>query len=143
MIAVLLTALAAVYFYTNKIDNTPDTNAERAEFAHDHEPDLKQQGSPVYADNGEDVSYLYSDGVNGPDNVIKACDYTFGNNRWTAGRAYNRETDTFMKTFDGVPGGQCAINFDLTKNREWHQTGTIQPFDYDFSTANWGPRSYH
>jgi hypothetical protein len=51
--------------------------------------------------------------------------------------------DTFMKFADSGDLG-CSTKIDGDrKNREWHRTETIEPYDYDLSTANWGPIHRH
>jgi hypothetical protein len=50
---------------------------------------------------------------------------------------------TFMKFADSGDLG-CSTKIDGDrKDREWHQTGTIEPYDYDLWTANRGPIHRH
>lgn len=105
------------------------------------------QGSPVRAANGEDVSYLYGDNYSN-DWILRACDNTYGvydgNGRWTVARAYNAQSGRSLRVTDGPGGGGCATNFaEGRPNYEWHQTGTIKPFDNDWSSVVWGNVSYH
>src|SRR4028118_96224 len=51
--------------------------------------------------------------------------------------------DTFMKSADSGDLG-CSTKIDGDrKNREWHRTETIEPYDYDLLTANWEPIHRH
>lgn len=102
--------------------------------------------SYAYADNGNDYSKLTS--FWGTDDTISACDRTNLNGRWTVARAYNRQTDTFLKVADGAfDVGNCIPKGVEGINREWHQTGTA-PNDNDgrgpdWDRVNWSYISYH
>lgn len=78
------------------------------------------QGSPAYAPNGRDVSFLETSGAGIRDSVLTVCDNT-RNGHGAGARAYNRETDSFTTAFDPGADRPCRSNVTM-RNHEWHQT---------------------
>lgn len=102
-------------------------------------------GSPAANGTGSGGSNYLMD-IGGNDRWLKVCGDMAGD-RVDAARAYNRETDKFMKTtvLSG-PVGRCGANTS-DKNREWHEGGSVfVPLGGppQWETAHWvGPRNYH